>query len=267
MRPIYQFLTLTLATSLFLSVRPARAQNPPGNGFQVSRYQPTAAGEWSFWVDRPWYSSTRLFAAGFTFDYGNNPLILGLTNSDGSALSESQAVIAHQFIGHLDLAVSFAERVNLSFTLPVTLMETGTDQPLGGVLPQGAGAGDPRLGAMVRLYGQADESPFSIHLGTQVFFPLHTQDDPSPSTRSDQELRLLAKLVLAGYSHRVRWAFTSGLLYRPLVQLGSPDQAGVTAGSEMQIGASIYYADKQRRFSVGPEAVLATLISPNRRFQ
>ncbi|HNO67637.1 MAG TPA: hypothetical protein PKI49_03945, partial [Pseudomonadota bacterium] len=41
-------------------------------GFQVNRYEPTAAGEWSFWVDHPWYSSTRYFAAGITLNYAHN---------------------------------------------------------------------------------------------------------------------------------------------------------------------------------------------------
>jgi outer membrane protein OmpA-like peptidoglycan-associated protein len=134
-------------------------------------------------------------------------------------------------------------------------------------MPQGAGVGDPRLGAMVRLYGQTDESPFSVHLGAQVFIPLHTQDDPNPSTRSDEGVRFLSKLVLAGYSHHVRWAFNGGLLYRPLAQLGGPDPAAVTTGSELQLGASLYYTDKGRRFAIGPEAVMATLISPNYVFQ
>ena len=31
-------------------------------GFALERYEPTPAGEWSFMVDHPWYSSTRWFA-------------------------------------------------------------------------------------------------------------------------------------------------------------------------------------------------------------
>ena len=44
--------------ALSLTASPARAQNL---GFQVNRYEPTTAGEWSFLVDHPWYSSTRYF--------------------------------------------------------------------------------------------------------------------------------------------------------------------------------------------------------------
>ena len=42
---------------------------------------------------------------------------------------------------------------------------------------------------------------------------------------------------------------------------------GGTAGSELQLGASLYYADKERRFAVGPEAVMGTIVLPNQAFQ
>ena len=52
----------------------AAAQN---SGFQLNRYEPTAPGEWSFWVDHPWYSKTRYFAAGLSLNYAHNPFIVG----------------------------------------------------------------------------------------------------------------------------------------------------------------------------------------------
>lgn len=262
-----RLLFLAAVAGLFLVGSPLRAQIVPVSGFQVSRYQPTAAGEWSFWVDHPWYSSTRRLSAGVTLDYGHNPLVVGLVNPDGSGFARSDVVISHQLIGHLDFAVSFADRVNFAVTLPVTFVETGTEKPIGNVLPQGAGVGDPRLGAMFRVAGQSDAEPLSLHLGAQVWVPLHEEGNPRLSTRSDQGFRFLPKLVLAGYGHYVRWSFTGGVLYRTQAQLGSLGALGSTAGSELQLGASIYYANKERRFAVGPEAVLATLIAPNYAFK
>src|ERR1700760_1350212 len=53
-------------------------------GFQLNRYEPTAPGEWSFWVDHPWYSRTRYFAIGVTGDYAHNPLYDYERQSDGT---------------------------------------------------------------------------------------------------------------------------------------------------------------------------------------
>ena len=50
---------LVLSLALLPSVTGAQSA-----GFQLNRYEPTAAGEWSFAVDHPWYTSTRSFAAG-----------------------------------------------------------------------------------------------------------------------------------------------------------------------------------------------------------
>src|SRR6516225_8165914 len=101
------WLTLGMAASAllcsFTGVPTAHAQN---QGFELNRYQPTAAGEWSFWVDHPWYSSMRYFAAGITLNYAHNPLVFGSVNPDGS-FNQQTAVIANQLIGHIDLAGSF----------------------------------------------------------------------------------------------------------------------------------------------------------------
>ena len=67
-----------------LSAGAARAQQQPG--FQLNRYEPTTAGEWSFLVDHPWYSSTRRAAFGVTLNYARNPLVFGLRTGDGSFL-------------------------------------------------------------------------------------------------------------------------------------------------------------------------------------
>ena len=45
--------------------RPRGRKSSPAAGFQVNRYEPTAAGEWGFGRS-PYYSSTRYFAGGIT---------------------------------------------------------------------------------------------------------------------------------------------------------------------------------------------------------
>ena len=243
---------------LFGEPRPALAQN---RGFTINRYDPTPAGEWSFWVDHPWYSRTRHFAAGVTLNYAHRPLVFGVSNSSGSS---ERAVIEHQLLGHIDLAGSLFDRVTLNASLPITLLERGT--PAAGVSPtDGLGLGDPRLGGMVRLYGQPDASAFSLNLGVNVYIPLRGLTGDSSvitQTSSDTGIRLLPKLVFAGLAHRVRWSALLGLLYRPTATLGqTADPDGSTVGSELQLGGLLHYADLPRRFALGPELMFSTVLT------
>jgi hypothetical protein len=263
---ILRFANLSMcavAAGLFLGSLPAQAQN---QGFTLNRYEPTPAGEWSFMVDHPWYSSTRYFAAGVTLNYAHNPLLYGLTDAEGNYVQQ-QTIIAHQLVGSLDLAGSFLDRVTLSASLPVTFLERG--QPLGGITPNdGVVVGDPRFGVMVRLWGQPDRSPFSISIGSSVWVPLRGFDTSLPQQSSDSEVRVLPKLVLAGLGKRIRWSLNLGFLYRPTAVIGNftiPD--GSSASSSLQIGASIQYADTEHRFAIGPEALFSTQVLNGNAFR
>src|SRR6185295_14567147 len=75
----FAFIAALLGSAVNASAQPV--QNP---GFQVNRYEPTTAGEWSFSVDHPWYSSMRYFAAGITLNYGHNPLVFGFKDTSGN---------------------------------------------------------------------------------------------------------------------------------------------------------------------------------------
>ena len=74
---------------------------------------------------------------------------------------------------------------------------------------------------------------------------------------------MLSTLVLAGTRHPLRWSFTGAFLLRPESRLGDlPSPEGSTAGSEVQVGASLQYVHPSRGFSIGPEARYATLVTP-----
>jgi OOP family OmpA-OmpF porin len=231
-------------------------------GFAVNRYEPSSAGEWSFWVDHPWYSSTRYFAAGITLNYAHNPLVFGSVGSDGS-FSPQISVIQHQFLGHVDVAGSFLDRVQINASLPITFLERGT-RAAGAEPANGVAMGDPRLGLWVRLFGQPLRSAVSLSLGAQVWVPLRSfglTSGVALSSSDEGVLRVLPKLALGGFAKHILWSFTAGFQYRPAAQIGSGvDLAGSTVGSELQLGAAIAYADMQRRFAIGPEAVLATQV-------
>ncbi|MBP6609354.1 MAG: hypothetical protein KA258_07245, partial [Deltaproteobacteria bacterium] len=223
----------------------AKAQNV-NTGFQINRYEPTAAGEWSFWVDHPWYSSTRYFAAGITLNYAHNPLVFGRTDATGS-FTQTLSVIEHQLIGHVDIAGSFLDRVLITATMPIVLLERGT--AAAGVAPAtGVVISDPRVGLWVRLFGQPYRSAISMSLGANVWIPLRAFADGSSAVStgsSDQSVRVMPKLALGGLSHHVMWSFGAGFMYRPAAKLGDAtvNEAGSSVGSELQLGAAIAYAN------------------------
>ena len=248
------FLAVLAATS------PARAQSQPSQGFQLNRYEPTAAGEWSFAVDHPFYSSIRYFAVGLTLNYAHNPLILG-TRSDDGAFSPKATIIADQLITHIDLAGSFLDRILFTATLPVILVSQGPD------IHHAVSFGDPRLGVMGRLYGQPYASAFSASIGLSLWLPLRAVvDSPAwPTTAGDQTPRLLPKLALGGVWRKLLWSLTLGLLYRgEAVASGLPAVASqanpARAGSEVQLGVAASYFDAERRFAIGPEILLSTTV-------
>lgn len=259
-----RIIRLAVFAVLFFASFYASAQTVTSNqGFQINRYEPTAAGEWSFWVDHPWYSSTRYFAGGITLNYGHNPLVFGFKDLDGN-FAYQDAVIAHQLIGHLDLAGSFLDRVLVAASLPITLLERGKDGSNGISLVNSGAVGDLRLGARVRLFGQPYGSAISMSLGADLWIPINSLIHPSPFPVQVGEsgVRVLPKVMLGGLSRSILWSFSVGFLYRPDASIGTlPPDSGNTVGSELQFGAAVAYANKDLRFSVGPEALLSTVVT------
>ncbi len=256
-------LAVRIALLMLLGAQaPALAQN---TGFQINRYEPTTAGEWSFMVDHPWYSSTRYFAAGITLNYAHNPLVFGYSTVDNS-FRQTYSIIGHQLLGHVDLAGSFLDRITIAASLPVTLLERG--QQVGDLAPvSGAAVGDPRISVMARIFGQPDGSAFSLSAGAAVWIPLRALDGSLPPLTSDQGVRVLPKIVAGGLAKKIRWSATLGFLYRPEATLGSymiPD--GSTTGSALQLGVSAAYADTLRRFAIGPEVLVSTDILSGHAF-
>lgn len=236
----------------------ARAQN---TGFQLNRYEPTAAGEWSFRVDHPWYSSIRYFAAGVTLNYAHNPLLGRRITSTGEVL-EKQPVIAHQLTGHIDLAGSFLDRILIAASIPVTFLERGEPYATTGIAPAASPyVSDPRLGFLVRLFGQPYGNAISMSIGGNIWIPLGRFVSSTPPQGVDQ-VRGLIKVVLGGLTRRFMWSATAGALLRQSAQLGTAsDPSGSSAGHELQIGAAVGYADMERGFSIGPEVALSTALS------
>src|SRR5689334_10562842 len=120
-----------MATGLLCTAalaRPARAQTA---GYQLNRFEPTPPGDPFAVVEYPWYSQTRSFAAGLTFDYAHNLLIAQHQDAAGRVVRDPSP-IADEGTAHLDLAGSLFDRAALTLSAPL-VYQSGT--PFQGVGP------------------------------------------------------------------------------------------------------------------------------------
>jgi outer membrane protein OmpA-like peptidoglycan-associated protein len=226
------------------------------HGFQLERYEPSIAGESTFGIERPWYSSTRWLAADLTFDEGHNLAYVGGLRKDPNT------AIDNQFVGHLDLAGSFLDRFLFGISLPLTLYETGT--PYHGAAPLGCcgasqGFGDPRLSGMVRLFGHSDRSPISMHIGAHVWIP-SVGDRNQRGHDGDASARVEPELVLAGRVLRtIRWTFNFGYYWRDDAKITNlPSQIKDVVGDQITAGLELAFTSKNDRFNIGPELWFAS---------
>ena len=227
-------------------------------GFRVHRFDGSTVGGSLFLLERPWYSGTRYFAVGLTLDYALNPLTPAIATGRGPI----SPLISNALVGHVDLAGSLFDRLLLSASLPVTLLETGTPELVSQVAPiQGVGVGDPRVGLMVRLGGQADRDPFSAHLGADVWIPIGGQN----THQGDGAVRVLPRLVLAGAFGSGRWTADFGFLYRQYASFGPP-VLGMTAAPEARVGLALGLSLAHDRLYLGPEAQFATQVIGDNAF-
>ena len=249
-------LGLGLVSSLLCGLwsSPARAQN---EGFQLNRYEPTAAGEWSFAVDHPWFNegAGRNYAAGLTLNYAHKPFVLGLLKGD--TFSEQRDIITHQMITHLDVAA----------LVPRSRAGHGVAaRGLGDALGQRRSGRRGRRSAHWRgraWPGAAVQRQDPMSFGIQFWLPMRGMIPSVPDTVSDQSARFLPRLMLGGVWQKLLWSATVGLLIRPdaraIVTLpGMATSVAGRAGTELQFGLAASYFNQEKRFAVGPEFLIAT---------
>ena len=232
---------------------PAFAQT--GQGFSLERYEPSPAGQWSFWIDHPRYHPEVDFSAGLTLDYAHKPLVLGIERDDGEFI-EKLAVVEHQLYGHVDMALALVDRLELSLSLPVLLFQDG--EAAAGVEPGDAAVGDPRLGALLRLAGDPMKDAISLNLGVRVWVPV----DGNDSYVGDDYARFAPRLVLAGGATSFLWSATGEFLYRKEASIGTLESGdGNSVGSELHLGLALALTDPDHReFAIGPEVAFSTTV-------
>ena len=221
-------------------------------GWALNRYEPTTTGDPFFFAEHPWYTSTRRFAVGIEADYAANPLVLHQEFADGTARSTN--AISGEFMGHVGAAYSFLDRVGIGLSLPISFVQSGSGSttdplPLG---PAGSVAvGDLRVGVRVRIVGQSDHDPISLHVGANLWLPTGSRSNNT----GDETVRVEPRLILAGRASVVRWAFTGAFQVR-----SSIDAANLAIGNELRLSAALGFVADHDRLTVGPEAYIVSAI-------
>ena len=238
--------------------RPAFGQAqplPPSqiSGFRLEHHETPSAGSPLFLADRPWYAPTRRFAAALTLGYAHGSLRL---REGGSLLSP---IVEHALSAWVDVAGSPLSFLLLRASLPVTLLERGTTDPLAGIAPlEGAAIGDPRLGAVFAIWRRPDEHPVSLHLAVDAWLPAGAA---YATHQGDANARFLPRAILAGTLRRaVTWTLDAGFLYRGDASLGTGSRS-LVAGSEVQLAAALGYVTAAERLHLALEGRFAARVT------
>jgi len=217
-------------------------------GFVLNRFEPAARGTQWFALESLDFSGRGRFAVGIVGDWSHRPLVL-YDESD----NEVQELVGDQVYAFVGASVFFWDRLRLSGSVPVILVNAGED-PNPGVptldLTRGATFGDVRFGVDVRVIGE-DSALFSLALGTHLHLPTG-----SSNALTGGKWRLQPHLLAAGKVAWFEYAASTGLDWSARSRF-----AGQELGSEwvFAIAGGVRLLDE--RLLLGPELWGATLVS------
>lgn len=221
-------------------------------GWALDRHEPSPAGDVFFLAEHPWYRGTRRVAAGITLGYAAGPLGLRIPRDGMPALERD--VVSGMLTGHLGASLSPFDRLGLHLSFPVALQQSGTAIPsgAGNVGPAaGMAPGDLRAGLRVRVAGDADRNPWSLHLGALLWIPTGS---PSGNT-GDGAARVEPRVVVAGRVSALRWSVGVGFQVR-----GAVSALNLAVGSELRATAALGLGLLGGRLNVGPEGYVFTSV-------
>jgi hypothetical protein len=243
---------IALILALTLACGAANAQGGALRGWALDRFEPSPAGDAFFLAEHPWYSAARVLAAGLVTEHALSPLVLTRDYADGS--ERRDAVVSGMLVGHVVAAASFLDRVSVHVALPVSLLQVGSADPtMASQLAPATGValGDLKIGARVRILGESDTTPFSLHAGVSVWAPTGARD----ANTGDERARVEPRAIAAGRVGALRWSYALGFMFRPDI-----DGGGVVIGDELRMTAGLGLALLRDRLHVGLEGVLFTAL-------
>jgi hypothetical protein len=201
----------------FASMVPASSRAQTFGGIALDKLDPAPAGDTFATVPSP-FAAGHLVPRGIAlFDYAARPLTLVTASS-------SRPVVAGQGFLHLGASLALWDRLLLSISLPVALVQSG-DAPSAGrftfASPSEAQLGDLRIGARIRLLGD-DGAPLQLGVSADV----HAPTAPAGSFAGERSARLSPRLLAGGEIARFVWSAAAGFDFH-----GEPNPSNFTWGA------------------------------------
>ncbi len=185
----------------------ALAQEVESAGMALNQYQPPEAGD-AFWsVPAPWVGGHLVPRGMVTFDYGRDPLVLLDENEEAVA-----TIVSGQAYLHLGASLALWDRLQVGLQFPLAVAQTGESPTHGGSVlssPDGAAAGDLRIGLRGRIFGEYRDA-FQIGVGAHVFVPT----GPSDGFSGEGAVYGKPHLLLGGRLPHFVWSATAGSIIR-----------------------------------------------------
>ena len=245
-------LGISAAFALTMATRGASAQITGGPtpaadaGFAVDRFEPAPAGDLGFGVQQPTVRGKLLVNGALILDYAHAPLVLRFNGVNNDATVGK--IVSRQMSLHLAASIAIAERVLLSVDAP-TIVQNEGDSPSTAAgtrfeSPGSSVAGDIRLGARVRLFGEID-APFQLALAGYLWAPTGSRQNFT----SDGKVRGNPSLIVGGLiSDVILWSATGGITLRPSTRVLS-----TSVDHELTYGAQVGALVLQKMLLIGPE--------------
>jgi outer membrane protein OmpA-like peptidoglycan-associated protein len=217
-------------------------------GFALDRFEPAERGSEWFALESLDFRGHGRFAVGIVGDWSHRPLVL-YDESD----NEVQELVGDQVYAYVGASVLFWDRLRLSGSMPVVLVNAGEDATPGVPsvdVANGATLGDARFGADVRVIGETGDL-LSLALGTRLHFPTGSSEGLTGGN-----WRLQPHLLAAGKVAWFEYAASTGL------DLSAQSRfAGQERGSEWLFAVAGGVRLLDQHFLLGPELWGATLVS------
>jgi outer membrane protein OmpA-like peptidoglycan-associated protein len=237
---------------------PSTALAQTTSGWALDRYEPSPAGDTFFAAEHPWYGHNRdfMFRGGLTLDYANRPLVFRRYRDNQETAVET--VVSDMMLLHLQAGIGLWNRVGIHLSIPVSVWQDGAVASVGGLgAAESAALGDPRLGVRVRIFGESDFDPISLHVGGSLFLNAGWFGVERASNVTDDGLRGRVNVTLAGRGGPIRWSFGTGLHFRER----SVSVFGTEIGNDLFASAAVGFVALDDRLTIGPELWASTVLS------
>lgn len=228
----------------------ADTKDPVQNNIALDQFDPSPAGDQFFGLPSPYAFGRVEPRAYVAVDYADQPLRI-------SGSGTNNAIVGSQMYLHVAASLTLLDRGVLSLSLPIAVLQSGDAVDVAGnavAAPTSASLGDLRIGARVRVVGDAD-GIINFGVGAYVYAPTGALDGTGSYT-GDGSARVAPHLLLGGryqYSSALTFAYTA---------MGGISIHSSKNPTTVTYGAGVAALLAQETLQVGPEFYASTPIQP-----